>query len=122
MLPAIVTSYIEAYNRRDVAELLSCMVDDVTFENVSNAGGSLALKGKDALEQLAPQAVTTFSSRLMVVRRSVVAGDEVALKIDWSGTPSLDLPGMAAGQPVSLRGATFISLRDGRISRIVDLS
>jgi steroid delta-isomerase-like uncharacterized protein len=121
-LPNVVIRYLEAYNRRDVAALVACVTDDVIFENVSNAGDSMALKGCDAFLKLAAQSATLFSVRRQIVRMAVVQDERVALEIDWSGTPSKDLPGMPAGKSVSLRGATFITLRGDHISNITDLS
>ena len=63
-----------------------------------------------------------FVMRRQIVRLAVVQDDRAALEIDWEGVPSSDLPGMPAGKRASLRGATFITLRDGLISHITDLS
>jgi hypothetical protein len=71
-LPDVVIRYLEAYNRRDVAALVACVTDDVIFENVSNAGDSMALKGRDAFLKLAAQSATLFSVRRQIVRMAVV--------------------------------------------------
>ena len=63
-----------------------------------------------------------FAARHQAVRTAIVAGDQVALEIDWTGTPAVDLGPMKAGEPVALRGASFITIADGKLSRIVDLS
>ncbi|MFN3944757.1 MAG: nuclear transport factor 2 family protein [Allosphingosinicella sp.] len=121
-LPEIIRSYLDAYNRRDAEALIDCVTDDVIFENVSNSGQSLTLEGRDAFAGLARQAATMFSARSQVVRTAVVSGDQVALEIDWSGTPAVDLGPMKAGVAVAMRGASFFTLRNGKIARIVDLS
>lgn len=121
-LPVIVRRYLDAYNRRDPAELARCVTEDVVFENVSNSGQSLSLKGREAFAELAEKSASMFVMRRQIVRLAVVQDDRAALEIDWEGVPSSDLPGMPAGKRASLRGATFITLRDGLISHITDLS
>jgi ketosteroid isomerase-like protein len=121
-LPTIVQSYLDAYNRMDVAALVDCVAESVVFENVSNAGDSMRIEGRDAFSQLATQAATMFRSRSQTVRTAVVNGDMVALEVDWAGTPAVDLGALKAGIPVTLRGASFITIAKGKLVRIVDFS
>ncbi|KFC69937.1 putative ester cyclase [Devosia sp. LC5] len=121
-LPTIIQSYLDAYNRKDVAALVACVADDVVFENVSNAGQSVKIEGSVAFAELAKQASTIFATRHQAIRNAVVAGDQVALEVDWTGTPAIDLGPLKAGEQVSMRGASFITISGGRLARIVDLS
>jgi steroid delta-isomerase-like uncharacterized protein len=121
-LPPVIIRYLEAYNRLDAAGLAACVSDDIVFENVSNSGESLTLKGKRDFQALAEKSAAMFSARRQIVRMAVVQDDRVALEIDWAGIPVNDLPGMPAGKRISLRGATFMTLRDGAIITITDLS
>ena len=121
-IPKIVQSYLDAYNRKDVSALVSCVSDDVVFENVSNSGSSLKIVGRAAFADLARQAAAMFASRHQSVLHAVVDGDRVALEVDWTGTPAVDLGPMKAGEPVALRGASFMTIAAGRLIRIVDLS
>ena len=121
-LPAIVQTYLDAYNRRDVAALIACVSDDVVFENVSNSGQSTRLEGREAFSQLAHQAAGAFLERQQVVRTAVVNGDSIALEINWTGTPKIDLGPMKAGDQASMRGASFFTVSAGKLRRIVDIS
>ncbi|WP_343614718.1 nuclear transport factor 2 family protein [Novosphingobium sp.] len=121
-LPAIVQTYLDAYNSKDVAALVNCVADDVVFENVSNAGQSMKIEGRSAFAELATQAAAMFTTRLQTVRTSVVDGDRVALQVDWAGIPAVDLGPMKVGEPLAMRGASFITIVDGKLARIVDLS
>lgn len=121
-LPAIIQSYLEAYNRKDVAALVACVADDVVFENVSNAGQSMKIEGRAAFAELAGQAAMMFTTRRQAIRNAVVDGDRVALEVDWTGTPAIDLGPMKAGEQVAMRGASFITLTGGKLKRIMDLS
>ena len=121
-LPTIIKSYLDAYNRKDVAALVDCVADIVVFENVSNAGQSLKIEGREAFAELAGQAATMFASRNQTVRTAVVNGDDIALEVDWTGTPAVDLGPMQAGVEIVMRGASFMTIANGKIVRIVDLS
>ncbi|MBB2205122.1 nuclear transport factor 2 family protein [Gluconacetobacter takamatsuzukensis] len=121
-LPAIIRTYLDAYNRKDVATLASCVADGVVFENVSNAGQSLKIEGRDAFARLATQAANLFVHRNQTVKTAVVNGDSVALEIAWTGTPAVDLGPMKAGVETTMRGASFMTIADGKLIRIVDLS
>jgi ketosteroid isomerase-like protein len=121
-LPAIIQSYLDAYNRKDVTALVNCVSETILFENVSNAGQSLKIAGRSAFAELAGQAATLFITRHQSVRTAVVAGDQVALEIDWTGIPAVDLGPLKAGERVALRGASFMTVVDGKLARIVDLS
>jgi ketosteroid isomerase-like protein len=121
-LPQIIETYLSAYNSKDVDALVECVSADVVFENVSNAGQSIKIEGRDAFAELARQAAALFTSRQQTVRTAVVDGDNVAIEVDWLGTPAVDLGAMKAGTEVALRGASFITLSGGKLSRIVDLS
>lgn len=121
-LPVIVQRYLDAYNRKDVTALVDCVSDEVLFENVSNAGQSMKIEGREAFAELAGRAATMFESRKQTVRTAVVDGDIVALEVDWIGTPAVDLGPMKAGVEVAMRGASFITIAGGKLARIVDLS
>lgn len=121
-LPIIIQNYLDAYDRKDVAALAACVADDVVFENVSNAGQGMTIRGPAAFIALAERSAGMFTTRRQTIRNAVVAGDQVALEVDWTGTPAIDLGPMKAGEPVAMRGASFMTIADGRLTRIVDLS
>lgn len=121
-LPEVVSSYINAYNRLDVDSMLSCVSDDLIFENVSNSGPSLRLEGRYAFAELARQSADAFHSRRQRVRNSVASTEGVALEIDWEGTPKVDMGSFKAGVQVCMRGASFMTISDGKLTRITDLS
>lgn len=121
-LPAIIKSYLDAYNCKDVTTLVACVADDVVFENVSNSGQSIKIEGSAAFAELAKQAAAMFTIRHQAVRNAVIDGDLVALEVDWTGTPAIDLGPIKAGEQFAMRGASFITISGGKLSRIIDLS
>lgn len=120
-LPAIVHTYLDAYNRKDVEALVACVAESIVFEHVSNAGSGVRVEGRSAFADLATHGAALFATRHQAVRTAVVDGDRVALEVDWTGVPAVDLGAMAAGVPVTLRGASFLTIADGRLIRIVDI-
>lgn len=121
-LPAIVQDYIDAYNRKDVGALVDCVAESVVFENVSNTGQGMRVEGRAAFADLAGRSAAMFIARHQAVRTAVVDGDRVALEVDWTGTPAIDLGPMKAGEQVAMRGASFLTLADGKLARIIDFS
>lgn len=121
-LPPIVRSYLDAYNRKDASALVDCVSDGVVFENVTNTGQTVRVEGKEAFAELAAQAVTMFASRKMTARTAVIDGNSVALEVDWVGTPTINFGPMKVGVEMVMRGASFITIADGKLIRIVDLS
>jgi len=121
-LPSVIERYLSAYNKGDVAALVGCVDEGIVFENISNSGPSTAIEGREAFARLAAEAATMFTSRNQSVRTAVVSGNMVALEVDWSGTPANDIGPMKAGVSVAIRGASFITITNGKIVRIVDIS
>jgi ketosteroid isomerase-like protein len=121
-LPAIVERYLDAYNRKDVEALVDCVADSVVFENVSNSGESIKIEGRDAFGELAARSAAMFERRNVVVKTAVVGVDSIALEVRWTATPSVDLGPMKAGVEVTMRAASFMTIANGRLQRIMDLS
>jgi ketosteroid isomerase-like protein len=121
-LPEIIRSYIDAYNRKDVTALMACVANDIVFENVSNSGPSMKIEGRTAFAELAEQAATMFTARHQTITNAVVDGGRVALEVDWTGTPAVNLGSIKAGEPIVMRGASFMTVTEGLLTRIVDLS
>jgi ketosteroid isomerase-like protein len=121
-LPAIVQRYLASYNAMDVASLVECVSDSVVFEHVSNAGSSIKIEGRAAFAGLADQAAALFVRRRQIVRTVLVDGDKVALEIVWTGMPTVDFGQMKAGVETTLRGASFFTIKEGKLAEIVDIS
>jgi ketosteroid isomerase-like protein len=101
--------------------MLELFAEDAAFESVSNTTGVVRTVGKEELRQLAMMSAEWFEQRRQTATAWVIGGDHVALEIDYWCRLAKDLPdGRKAGQEVKLRGASFFTIRDGRISRLVD--
>lgn len=119
----LITRYIDAYNRKDVAGMVFVLSDDVTFENVSNSGSTLTLTGKQDFEAQARQVLPVFSEREQRVVSLTVEGNRAVAEISYQATVAHNLPnGWQAGQQIILRGVSVFEGKDDKIYRISDYS
>lgn len=117
----VVESYLIDYNRKDVDAMLRHFADDVTFESVSNTSGVLIANSKKELRELASMSVEYFSERRQTTLGWVIGDDQIAIEIDYWCKAAMDLPnGKKAGAEMTLRGASFFTIKDGLITRLID--
>ena len=123
MLDDVIARYIQSYNARDIDGMLDCVTEDVVFENISNAGGSMRLDGKDMMRQVADLSGNAFSYRRQRLVNVVSGGGKAAAEIEFEGKAAVDLPnGIKAGETVKVRGASFFEFRGNLLCRIADYS
>jgi len=123
MLDDVIARYIQCYNARDIDGMLDCVTDDVVFENISNAGGSMRLDGKDMMRQVAELSGNAFSYRRQKLINVVSGAGKAAAEIEFEGKAAVDLPnGIKAGETVKVRGASFFEFRGNLLCRIADYS
>lgn len=117
----IVESYLKHYNQNDIDAMLEHFADDVTFESVSNTSGVVRTNNKRELRELASESSEYFAERRQTVLGYVIDGDQVAIEVEFWCKIAKDLPnGTKAGQEMILRGASFFTLKDGYITRLID--
>ncbi|OHB68521.1 MAG: hypothetical protein A2Y77_04965 [Planctomycetes bacterium RBG_13_62_9] len=117
----LVERYLRCYNAKDVEAMVELFADDVVFESVSNTAGVTRSNGKEELAQLARMSAEWFEQRRQKPLAWVLDGGHVALEIDYWCRLAKDLPdGKKAGEEMTLRGASFFTIRSGLISRLVD--
>ena len=123
MLDDVIARYIQSYNARDIDGMLDCVTDDVVFENISNAGGSMRLDGKDMMRQVAELSGNAFSYRRQRLINVVSGAGKAASEVEFEGKAAVDLPnGVKAGETVKVRGASFFEFRGDLLCRIADYS
>jgi steroid delta-isomerase-like uncharacterized protein len=108
-----------AWNSHDVDRIATFYTDDCIKEDVAvgvHTGGKEAMK---AVNRGAFAAVPDMKIELTLI---ISSGDAAATEWTMSGTYAGGRPGAspAAGRPFSIRGATIMQLREGRISRVCD--
>lgn len=119
----LVARYIAAYNAFDIDGMLAQLAPDVRFENWAGGEMTASSGGIDAFRALAEQAKAMFSQREQRIASLSAHGDALLARIDWRGTPAVDIPGgPSAGTELALSGESEFGFAGGRIVRIVDRS
>jgi ketosteroid isomerase-like protein len=122
-LPEVIVSYISAYNSKDVDAMLSCLSEDIRFQNYSNGKLTAETSDKRSFEEMAKLGALAFSVRKQTLTNAITVTDMTAVEIDYAAVVALDLPnGWKAGQEIALKGASLFRVCDGKISSIVDQS
>ena len=115
--------YIQAYNTKNIPQMLDLLDDQIIFENVSNTAGITRTTSKDEFQALAYQSVHYFSERKQLIRFSVIGLESAAVEIDYQANLAQDLPnGLKAGQQIQLRGVSIFEGKAGKFTRISDYS
>lgn len=107
-----------AENSHDVDKILSFFTDDCVHEDV--AAGAVS-RGKQELKAFVTSWYAWSRDLNFELKSFFSAGDWAASEWIMSGTHTGDLPGIpATNKRFSLRGASVIELRAGKISRNSD--
>lgn len=122
-LPALIETYIAAYNARDADQMIACLAEDVVFRNISDGELTAEASGRAAFEEMARAAIVAFSARRQTVKNAITVADTTLVELDYSATLATDLPnGWKAGQVIALAGASLFRTRAGQIVEIIDQS
>ena len=117
----LVERYLGYYNAKEVEAMLGLFAEDAAFESVSNTTGVIRTTGKEELRRLALMSVDCFEQRRQTPVAWVIDDTHAALEIDYWCRLTQDLPeGRKAGTEMKLRGASFFTVQNGRITRLVD--
>jgi|GEM_PF-1704210 len=117
----LVERYLHHYDTKNVEAMLALFAADAVFESVSNTSGVVRTEGAQELRQLALMSVEFFEQRRQRPIAWVIDGPNVAVEIEYWCRLAKDLPdGHKAGQEMTLRGASFFTIRHGKIVRLVD--
>jgi steroid delta-isomerase-like uncharacterized protein len=115
----LVKSYYDAFNRGDVAGMLSLLADDVAHD--VNQGGREV--GRDAFARFMARMGRCYRERLRdIVVMATEDGTRAAAEFVVDGTYLAIDEGLpeARGQTYSLAGGAFFEIRGGRIVRVTN--
>jgi len=115
--PDVIAAYTEAIGAHDADAVVALYTKDAVVEQAVGAGNTF--EGPDAIRAWASDNLTAIPDLTMTTERVVVEGNRIAWQWVYRGAYTGAYPGLPAGQgqPIELRGASFIELRDGRIAR-----
>jgi len=117
----LIERYLGCYNAKDVEAMLDLFAEEAVFESVSNTTGVIRTTGREELRQLALTSVEYFEQRRQTPVAWVVDETHIAVEIEYWCRLAKDLPeGHKAGAEMRLRGASFFTIQDGRIAKLVD--
>ena len=120
---AIVEKYIDAYNNFNIEDMMSCFLQTASFENVSNASGSICLQGVDEIKKLANKSKEFFISRKQEVLHWHEGKDHVVVEILYKAVLNIDFSDtLKKGNSLELKGVSIFEFKNGKISRLVDFS
>lgn len=120
---SLIESYIDAYNRMDVDDMLLVVHPDVEFKNISAGVVNARTSGIAELKALAQQSILLFSERRQVIESLEIVGSRAVASITFRAVVASDLPnGLRKGQILSLSGRSEFEFQDGKISKITDIS
>jgi steroid delta-isomerase-like uncharacterized protein len=117
----LLEAYIDAYNAKDVDQMLSFFDDNSVFENISTGKVTVRTQGKAELEALARKSADAFSSREQKVLTLTGRQGSLAAEIEYHGVLQADLtPDLKAGSHLDLRGVSVFEFSGGKIVRLSD--
>ena len=118
-----VAAYIEAYNRFDVAGMLTPLHDEVVFRNIASGEVNLTTAGKENFQRQAEQATRYFFEREQRVTHWQSVGNRVEVAVDYRAVAAVELPnGVKSGDTLHLQGKCVFCFEDGKIISIEDIS
>jgi hypothetical protein len=119
----LVDHYIDAYNRKDIDDMLRGVHPQVEFKNVSAGVVNASTTGVAELRTLAQQSLSLFSERHQKIESFEIQGSVAVVIIAFRAVVAADLPnGLKKGQVLNLSGRSELEFQDGAISKITDIS
>ena len=120
---SLVDQYVDAYNRKDVDNMLLGVHSEVEFKNISAGVVNASTKGVAELRTLAQQSLYLFSERHQKIESFELQGPVAVAAITFRAVVAADLPnGLRKGQVLNLSGRSVFEFREGAISKITDIS
>lgn len=119
----LIDSYIEAYNKFDIAEMLKCLHANIEFKNVSNGKVNMETKGLSAFSKVAERACSVFEDRCQTIKKYTITEDEAYIEVDYKCKIAKDMPnGLKAGDVLVLNGKSEFKFKDNLIVALADYS
>jgi steroid delta-isomerase-like uncharacterized protein len=117
----LVEQYLKHYNDMNVEAMLELFAEDVVFESIAGSEGVTRTTGRDELGELAMASESYFEKRRQTPVLWIVDDAHVAVEIEYWCRLAKDLPGKKkAGEELEFRGASFFTIENGLIVRLVD--
>ncbi|MCB9745045.1 MAG: nuclear transport factor 2 family protein [Alphaproteobacteria bacterium] len=115
---ALITEYLHALERKDVAALDACLhpeVEQVEHPNALVRQG--ARRDRAGLLEGLRRGAQVLRAERYAVHHLLVDGDHVAARVRWTGTLAIPVLGRAAGEDLTAEFGVFFELAEGRVRR-----
>jgi hypothetical protein len=120
---ALVYRYIDAYNRKDIDDMLMGVHPQVEFKNIFAGVVNARTNGVAELRTIAQQSLSLFSERHQDIESFEMHGPVAIATIAFRAVVAADQHnGLKKGQVLNLSGRSEFEFQDGMISRITDIS
>lgn len=120
---ALVDHYIDAYNRKNIDDMLMSIHPQVEFKNISDGVVNASTNGVAELRTLAQQSLSLFLERHQKIESFELQGSVAVATIAFRAVVAADLSnGLKKGQVLNLSGRSEFEFQDGAISKITDIS
>ncbi|WP_028996803.1 nuclear transport factor 2 family protein [Azohydromonas australica] len=120
---ALVDHYIDAYNRKNVDDMLRDVHPQVEFKNISAGVLNESTTGVAELKALAQQSLSLFSERHQEITSFEIQDSVAVATIAFRAVVAADLPnGLKKGMVLELSGRSEFEFSNGSISKITDIS
>ena len=120
---ALVTRFLDAYNRLDVDAMMDLVDPEIDFRNVSGGDLDTTAIGQEEFRVVAEQSAFLFSFREQTPTKFEVRGEVVCVDIDFAGTLATDISDeLKAGTDFRVSGRSEFVFRDEKIYRLTDYS
>jgi len=123
IIQTIIESYIDAYNKFDVAGMLKSLHPDVEFKNITAGNVDLSLTGLKEFGDQANSALQYFSERKQTISGLNISDHTAEVSVDYQAILAIDLPnGLKAGESIQMKGQSVFIFEDNLILSITDIS
>jgi steroid delta-isomerase-like uncharacterized protein len=114
-LKRMLEEYAASWSSGDPDKIASFCTDDCVFENV---GGGSVHRGHEELKAWAAGVFAAIPDFKLEVKSLFVAGDWAGCEWIETGTQTGEMPPFpATGKSFSVRGASIVEVREGKVSR-----
>ena len=117
----LIQTYLDAYNRFDVAGMLAPLHPEVVFQNYDGEKLTLETRGIEAFRQQAEAATAYFSARRQTPTAWRFEAERVVVEVAYVATLAVDFPnGMKAGEVLELTGQSVFTFAGEQVIGITD--
>ena len=119
----LINDYITAYNNFDIEGMANLLDENIEFKNISHGEVTDHTEGIDQFRLLANQNKTLFKQREQKIQNINLSENSADVDIIFTAVMAISTPdGLRAGQTINFKGSSAFIFKNGKISKIHDIS